>query len=155
MGKAMSARKDGFTLVELLIAIVIAAILAGMMLLTTGAVTDGAEASKLVGSLRSVKSAALFLHIDNNMTWLDDGDEGEALVKSLSQYTDRSIDGVKYNPHVKSVGGRLYIGFNGGTIWGDKPGIEKKLASMAKNAGLYNGLGKKYASGRQVYMNLK
>lgn len=40
-------KAKGFTLIELLIVIVIIGILAGMMMLSTGAATDRAQATKL------------------------------------------------------------------------------------------------------------
>ena len=55
----------GFTLVELLIVIIIIGILAGALLLITGAGTDKAEATRIVSDLRSLKSAALMYHADN------------------------------------------------------------------------------------------
>lgn len=158
MKKVMKARKGGFTLVELLIVIIIIAILAGMMLLTTGAATDGAEASKLVNNLRAMKSATLLFYIDNNLTWPPSGTNGQALADMVSPYMDRSIDILKYTPEILGVSGdaRTYIGFNGGSIWTDKPGVMNKLSSMAGDAGLYeDASGTTYAGGNVVYMNLR
>lgn len=155
MKKIMKARKGGFTLVELLIVIIIIAILAGMMLLTTGAATDGAEASKLVSNLRSLKSAALMHFIDNGQTWLVAGTSAEDIRDELSQYMDRSIDIVKHIPDIASSDTRLYIGFSGGTVWTEKPGIVKKLSGMARDAGLYKDTDLSvYDGGNTVYMNL-
>ena len=72
--KTMNVRKGGFTLVELLIVIMIIAILAGMMMLSTGSATDGAEAIKIVNDLRNLKSAALLYYADN-MKWPVKGEE--------------------------------------------------------------------------------
>ena len=161
MKKILKARKGGFTLVELLIVIIIIAILAGMMLLTTGAATDGAEASKLINNLRAMKSAALLHFIDNNMTWIPNTASDTDIVNALSRYMDRSIDTIKYKPDIISgnIGGdeRVLIGFNGGSIWTDKPGMKAKLKNMAKEAGLYqDNAGTEYAgTADAVYMNLR
>jgi len=161
MKKILKARKGGFTLVELLIVIIIIAILAGMMLLTTGAATDGAEASKLINNLRAMKSAALLHFIDNNMTWIPAGETIPNIETALSKYMDRSLDTVKYIPDVISgnIAGeeRVLIGFKGGTIWNDKPGMRNKLKNMARDAGLYqDSAGTEYnGTGNNVYMNLR
>ena len=155
MMKIMKARKGGFTLVELLIVIIIIAILAGMMLLTTGAATDGAEASKLVNNLRSLKSAALLFSIDKGLVWPTGS--GQPLATELSVYMDRSVDVLKYNPEIDGTSGdtRIYIGFNGGKVWTDKPGIIGKLAGMAEDSGLYSAPDVVYTTGTKVYMNLR
>ena len=66
----MKLRK-GFTLVELLIVIVIIGILAGAMLLASGAATASAEASNIVNNLRSLNSASLLFYADNMDELLD------------------------------------------------------------------------------------
>jgi len=155
MNNIMKARKGGFTLVELLIVIIIIAILAGMMLLTTGAATDGAEASKLVNNLRAMKSAALLFYIDNNLTWIPAGTGVNQIIDNLSPYMDRSIDSEKYIPNIVARDTSLFIGFNGGSIWLDKPGVKNKLSTMARDAGLFDVDGAIYSGGTEVYMNLR
>ncbi len=53
-------RKKGFTLVELLIALIIIGILAGALLLTMANAQAKAEATRVVSDLRNLKSAAIF-----------------------------------------------------------------------------------------------
>lgn len=153
MKKIMNARKGGFTLVELLIVIIIIAILAGMMLLTTGTATDGAEASKVINNLRSLKSAALLHYIDNDLVWIGTADD---VVKELSPYMDRSIDDTKYSPFIASAsdGIRFLIGFRETSpIFVQKPGIKDKLSKMSKGSGLFNADGTtEYAGTGDVMM---
>ena len=87
----------GFTLVELLIVIIIIGILAGALLLITGAGSDKAEATRIVSDLNSLKSAAMMYHADNP-------DASAPMVTSISvgsgnanaflgKYMDRTISG--------------------------------------------------------------
>jgi prepilin-type N-terminal cleavage/methylation domain-containing protein len=89
MKKIICARKGGFTLVELLIVIVIIGILAGMMMLTMGSATDGANASRIINDLRLLKSATLLYYADENQ-W-PDGDvlTGFNADSKLIKYLDK------------------------------------------------------------------
>lgn len=94
--KRRSDRRIGFTLVELLIVIVIIAILAGMMMISTGSATDRAEATKILSDMRALKVAAIMYTHDNG--WSDrptyeiTGNPGPNWDKSFEKYLDRSID---------------------------------------------------------------
>jgi general secretion pathway protein G len=139
MKKFLKARKGGFTLVELLIVTVIIGILAGMMMLTMGSATDGAEATKLLNDLRLVKSAALLYFFDYE-EWPDKGVStgqlGSDAVASLEAYMDKPLAG-KYSGGiwVKTSGDRLLYGLSSDKL---STGAIKKLK---KNGGVYDNAG--------------
>ena len=78
---AARGRSRGFTLVEMLIVIIIIGILAGMMMLSTGAATDKAEATRIVSDMRSIKTACV-------MYYADSGEWPEAINASFDKYLD-------------------------------------------------------------------
>ena len=112
MNKVYKARRSGFTLVELLIVTVIIGILAGMMMLTMGTATDGAEASRIVNDLRLVKSAALLYYTENDV-WPYNGvvNPGSFASASLDKYMDKDLDQSYENVvYVGSSDGRITYG---------------------------------------------
>ena len=152
--KKMLKKSKGFTLVELLIVIIIIGILAGMMMLATGAATDKAEATKIVANMRSIKAAAVMYYADNNawptVTFTDNG------TSSLDEYLDQK-PGAGYKVVNSSTAYAVSYGGTDSKIATANGGINKKLADMAANSGLYNGVSSdtKYtADGMTVYMPL-
>ncbi|MDL2264341.1 type II secretion system GspH family protein [Synergistaceae bacterium OttesenSCG-928-I11] len=168
MRKIMHARKGGFTLVELLIVIMIIAILAGMMMLATGAATDSAEATKIINDMRSLKSAILLYYVDNQ-EWpspIPAGGldlYGTAWGKSIDKYMDRPLLGDKiYNvrlyPGADTYTGRTMMRIDATTIANKTTGngVFLKLLSNATSTGvLKNSSGAAYDGAKVFYLVLR
>ena len=134
----------GFTLVELLIVIIIIGILAGALLLITGAGSDKAEATRIVSDLNSLKSAAMMYHADNPdataplVTSIGSG-SGNANA-FLGKYMDRTISGDCY--FVTGMSGGWYVFILSGILSPTPEAmlkwqrIAKKLAETAEAQGL-------------------
>jgi prepilin-type N-terminal cleavage/methylation domain-containing protein len=156
MTKILKARKSGFTLVELLIVIMIIAILAGMMMLATGAATDGAEATKVINDLRSIKGATMLFFLDEG-AWPDEALQitaqtaypaAHALAVSFDRYTDRPLLGgaapryAAFNlasGELTAGGATTVRAFVGLTLVNNtaKPGVRQKIEGSAQNSGVY------------------
>ena len=90
----MFSKRNGFTLVELLIVIIVIGILAGGMMLAAGSATDSAKASTLISELRNAKAGGIMFLGDNTdlnwsdtrLHWVDLADPGS----SFDQYMDNT-----------------------------------------------------------------
>ena len=122
----------GFTLVELLIVIIIIGILAGMMMLATGAATDKAEAAKIVSNMRNIKAAAIMAYADG-IKW--DVIAAGTANASIDNYLDQEL---------LEETGSIYALEDGDTsadvlvraTVNSTSGIYKKLAEMASKSAL-------------------
>lgn len=101
----MGAGRKGFTLVELLIAIIIIGILAGMMMLATTDVIAKAEATRIVSNLRTLKSAVILYQSENGK--LPDGTE---ILMSKPNSLDKYLDGSK-------LSNAYYVGKSSYDLW--------------------------------------
>ena len=133
VGKYRKAK--GFTLVELLVVIIIIGILAGMMMLSTGAATDKAEATKIVSDMRNIKSACLMFYADRDV-WPASGDA------NLSKYVDQDLTKSRYAVvSTDNNGGLAVVTSNDTAPTKLTAGVKAKLKAMASDAGLYSTIG--------------
>jgi len=126
-------KRQGFTLVELLIVIIIIGILAGAMMMVAGSGTDRAEATKIISDLRTVKAASLMLYADNN-AWPVAGTKAN---ESLSSYMDRTLidEYVIRRGDAGAGADSLFVG----RIQVPRKGIMDALKKSAIDSGLYYG----------------
>lgn len=121
-------RREGFTLVELLIVIIIVGVLAGMMMLSSSGSTDQAEAMKIVSNLRSLKAAVVLYKNEH-------GGELPESADALKPYTGMTAlpEGYKLDTAKKFVSyTNTDIGIGHGSgVTGKKPEIGAILKEIA------------------------
>lgn len=133
MKKMLKRKSKGFTLVELLIVIIIIGILAGMMMLSTGAATDKAEATKIVSNLRNIKAGVIMYYADHT-TW-PSSDAAMTSSSAVAAYVDQvptgySILNDNTNVWVKATGANTL------PTWTATSGIHSKLTDMVTASGI-------------------
>lgn len=141
------SRRSGFTLVEILIAVIIIGILAGAFLLSAGSAPDIADASRIINDMKTMKKASLMAFADRN-TWPSDRSE-------IRPYLDRTLckpGGVCYD--LENLNSDLYIKAD---LLDGNSGRNRKLAHLAEGAGLFQKSGEEmvpYRNMDSVYMLL-
>ncbi len=152
MKRACSGGKSrGFTLVEMLIVIIIIGTLAGMMMLSTGAATNKAEATRIVSDMRSLKTACV-------MYYADFSEWPEEINASLDKYLDVPVSGGSDFSLTQSEN-VLWVSYSGGKLAAGN-GVSERLAAMAKESGLYSAASESpgepdYSGGGSLFMIVK
>jgi len=121
----------GFTLVELLIALVVVGILAGALLLVSAAGADKAQASRVVSDLRNLKAAAVQYNASSG-AW-------PASVTDLSDYLDGPLEcagPVCYEVASGEESGN-FVGFRA-DLSKVSTGVKDRLKGMAETVSLYS-----------------
>ena len=121
-------RAKGFTLVEMLIVIIIIGILAGMIMLSTGAATDKAEATRIISDMRSVKTACV-------MYYADYGEWPTEIDDNFDKYLDVPISD-NDNFELVTSENVLWLRYSGGKLAAGN-GVSERLAAAAADSGLY------------------
>ncbi len=122
--------KNGFTLVELLVALVVVGILAGALLLVSSARSDKAQAVRVVSDLRNLKAAAVQYNASSG-AW-------PASLADLSGYLDGPLECVGPVCYgVASGEAGNFIGFTA-DLAKAAPGVKDRLKGMAGTVSLYS-----------------
>ncbi|MDR3253936.1 MAG: type II secretion system GspH family protein [Synergistaceae bacterium] len=146
-------RRNGFTLVELIVVSVIIGVLAGMMMLVSGPSTGGAAAAALIYDLRLIKAASMQYYYDHGAMPSDGLAPGASteLAAYIEKYMDQGYDG--------SYGGVIYYAHENGKIYyGLLPDefTEKAKEKLQANGLIYTSTGDPYAGGAgPFYMIVK
>ena len=96
MRQNRSIKREGFTLVELLIVIVVIGVLSAMMMLSSTEAVSSARASNIISNLRNWKTAALAWYVDH----IDDVRISLELVITRRAKTSRSTSTPRVPPAI-------------------------------------------------------
>ncbi len=152
-----TTKREGFTLVELLIVIVVIGILSAMMMLSSTEAVSSARANNIIANLRNLKTAALAWYVDSL-------DVVEASGFNLTNAThfpyvkhylnnDKASDLAGYSIVKDNTSKKWFIQFAGASM---DANVKTKLMGRAASVGLLSGTADnatKYAGGNgNVYM---
>ena len=141
-----STKREGFTLVELLIVIVVIGILSAMMMLSSTEAVSSARANNIISNLRNLKTAALAFYVDS----LDNLPTGtkyvipkEYIVKYLGSSNN---DEINKNAKTGTGGDGYSVYITDKKLWiaqynatNEKSDVKNKLAARAASVGLKDG----------------
>ena len=149
-----TTKREGFTLVELLIVIVVIGILSAMMMLSSTEAVTSAKASNIVSNLRNLKTAALALYTDS-LDHFTDTSNNPTMAQIFHYLNNDSVADSKDYSIDTTKGWHLKYTVKGTAS--EKTQIKQKLAGRAKSVGLLStledgGKGTAYAgAGDDVY----
>ena len=125
-------KRRGFTLMEIIISIALLAILSGIFTISMSSGTDSAEASRILGELDALKSAASLYYADNV------SDLPTPAIADLKDYVSapEKLDNSEYKFVEGSNTSQWFVGYD---ISGASSGVRSKLASSAESHGLRSG----------------
>ena len=126
-----NTKREGFTLVELLIVIVVIGVLSAMMMLSSTEAVSSAKAADIVSDLRNLKTAALAWYADNldavkDVTNLNDKKS------EIAKYMNNETLGDKYTFGGTSAGNNWFVWYNVGS----DTKVKEKLKSRKSSTGL-------------------
>ena len=146
-----TTKRQGFTLVELLIVIVVIGILSAMMMLSSTEAVTSAKASNIVSNLRNLKTAALAYYVDHmdamegakTVNADDSSYNGLTFTKGsfsqdVAQYLNNNITDKGYSVSITD-NGEWYVTYtieDGASTATEQAGIITKLKGRAKSVGL-------------------
>ena len=141
-------RRNGFTLIELMIVIVVIGVLAAMMMFSSTEASDMARATKIISDLQMLKRAALAYYTDHEeefRTSFNKSIDSKELKKYIGNSNDPELAS-KYsfvvckNDWSGTSDWYVYYGNAHGSLL-DRPGIRKRLEARAKSQGLLRDTG--------------
>ena len=132
-----SIKREGFTLVELLIVIVVIGVLSAMMMLSSTEAVSSAKASNIISNLRNLKTAALSLYTSS----LDQVKSTQPKMAHVQRYLNGdTLDTNVYNIVFKGVSNNNYEAASWYiTCKVTDANVKAKLASRAGSVGLLAG----------------
>ncbi len=162
MRRTNKIKRQGFTLVELLIVIVVIGILSAMMMLSSTEATTSARASNIMSNLRNLKTAALAFYADNLdhfNTTLNPSTDPKFVLGRIIPYMKAGAEATNDNTATDEFAGytcvalekHWYVGYTSAS----EKRIQEKIQGRAKAVQLLqdaNGNNTEYSSGVNVYM---
>lgn len=140
--------REGFSLVEVLIVIIIIAILAGLLAISMSGSQENVDVGRLINSIRTIKSAYIACYADTHKYLLpNDGAEASSdLVASLEKYAGKSLaeEIHDYGPITIQQGTNesIYIGFVGSNDLKGRSSASKIYAELLRRANAFELKGK-------------
>lgn len=132
-----TTKREGFTLVELLIVIVVIGILSAMMMLSSTEAVTSAKASNIVSNLRNLKTAALAMYIDS----MDKFDGGKLVngftIANAVRYLNGGTDLPDKDDYAATSNDKgWFLSYKVKGTASEQAQIKQKLAGRAKSVGL-------------------